>query len=71
MGCEPGGELFGRTVAEVGEDHLLHYLRLLGDGRGNGGFAMAVQGDPPAADGIDQAAAVVELQHRAFGAADP
>ena len=44
------------------EDHLLEGAGLQGHGGSDRGLGMAVQGDPPAADRIDQAAAVVEFQ---------
>ena len=52
------GELLGGRMAEIGEDHLLEAAGLIGDRGGDAGFAVAMQGDPPAADRIDQAAAV-------------
>jgi hypothetical protein len=54
-------------VAEVGEDHLLQLLGLTGDRRRNGWLGVAVQGDPPAADRVNQAAAIAELQLTAPG----
>ena len=50
---ESGGELLGGFVAEVGEDHLLQLLGLAGDRRRNGWLGVAVQGHPPAADGVN------------------
>ena len=58
-GRQLAGQGFGGRMAEIGEDHL---LQLVGLGRNRGGnrrFAVAVQGHPPAADRIDQQAAVV------------
>ena len=41
-------------MGEVGKNHLLEAGGLIGDGLGQYRMGMAVQGDPPAADGIDQ-----------------
>ena len=56
-------------MAEIGEDHLLQLLRLAADGGGDAGLGVAMQRDPPAADRIDQLAAIAELQQAAPGAA--
>ena len=58
-------QALGGGMAEVGKDHLLKPQGLLRHGSGDAGLAMAVQGDPPAADGIDQLTAVVEFEHGA------
>ena len=41
-------------MGEIGKDHLLKPGGLFRDGLGHHRMAMAMQGDPPAADGIDQ-----------------
>ena len=48
------GQLFRRLMGEVGKNHLLEAGGLIGDGLGQHRMGMAVQGDPPAADRIDQ-----------------
>jgi hypothetical protein len=58
-GAEPGGQLLGGFVTEVGEDHLLQLLGLARNRRRNGRFGVTVQGHPPAADGVDQAPAIL------------
>ena len=66
--CEPVGQLFGRGVAEVGEDHLLQCSGLVSDCCGDCGLGVAVQGHPPAADRIDQLTSIPEVQACALGA---
>ena len=41
-------------MGEVGEDHLSKAGRLIGDGLGHHRVTVAMQGDPLAADGVDQ-----------------
>ena len=56
------GQLFRRLMGEVGKNHLLEAGGLIGDGLGQHRMGMAVQGDPPAADGIDQGLALLTDQ---------
>ena len=63
-------QLRGGLVTEIGEDHLLEGLGLAGNGRGNAGFAVAMQGHPPAADAIDQPAAILKFQPDAIAPLD-
>ena len=62
LGTEAVGELFGGPVAEVGEDHLLERVGLAPNGGRDAWFGVAMEGDPPTADGIDQRTAVFEFQ---------
>jgi hypothetical protein len=62
VGAEPLRQPLSRPMAEVGEDHLLQLGGLLGDGRRDGRFPMTMERHPPAADGIDEGAAVLQLQ---------
>ena len=62
VGTEAVGELFGGPVAEVGEDHLLERMGLAPNGGRDARFGVAMEGDPPTADGIDQRTAVFEFQ---------
>ena len=60
------GEPFGLGMGEFREDHLLQRGRLLGDGCRHHRVSMAMQGDPPAADSIDQGGAFGAVQQRPF-----
>ena len=60
--AEPLGQSDRRIMAEIGKDHLLQLPGLLGNGRGNGGLPMSMQGHPPTADGIQHPATVRQLQ---------
>ena len=70
-GAQSRRQRLRRGMAEVGEDHLLQLQGLAPDGGGDARFAVAMQGHPPAADGVDQLAAVLQLQQAAAGAHHP
>ena len=67
--AEPGRQLLGRLMAEVGKDDLLKLLGLGSDGSCDGWLGMAVQSDPPTADRINQTAPISQLKFTAPGRA--
>ena len=56
-------------MAEIGEDHLLQLLGLAGDGCGDGRLPVAMEGDPPTTNGVDQGAPIGQFQLAAPGPA--
>jgi hypothetical protein len=66
----PGRHLDRGLVGEAGEDDLFELRSLVGDGCGDGGVGVAVQGDPPGRDEVEVFAAVGGDEARALGAAD-
>ncbi len=58
--------LFSGLMRVTGEDELVELPGLLRDGRSNAGMAMAVGRNPPAGDGVDQRAAVCQVQQGPF-----
>ena len=55
-------ETLGGLMREAGEDHLIEPVRLGLDRRDDVRMAVAVRGDPPRRDGIENAAAVRSFQ---------
>ena len=58
-------------MGEIGKDHLLKPGGLFRDGLGHHRVAMAMQGDPPAADGIDQGLTLSTMQQSPFAGDHP
>lgn len=52
------GEFFDVVVGETREEHVVDFLRLLGDSGHDGGMAMAVEIGPPGRNCVDDAATV-------------
>ena len=64
------GESFGQFycggVGESAEHYMGKFFRLAADGLDNRGVAMAVRDAPPAGNGVDKAASVIENDIYAF-----
>ena len=66
--AETGGEFFSGILREAGEDDVLKFASLFGDGRGDTRIGVAVEIDPPGGDSVDNFAAVGGVEVDAFGA---
>lgn len=64
-------ELFDTVVSESGEQNVIDFRGLVGDGSHDGGMAVAVNVGPPGGDGVDDAAAIFGVEIHALRFGDP